>query len=110
MAVNKKREFRGDDLKLSVLGKALAHPARITILKLLAEKGPSTCGQIVERLPLSQSTVSQHLKELREAGLITGTIDGPRVMYEVNAEQLLLSKIFVDRFFSQVNKTVVKVG
>ncbi|HEV3249372.1 MAG TPA: metalloregulator ArsR/SmtB family transcription factor, partial [Puia sp.] len=64
--------------------KALSHPARIAILKVLSQKNECICGEIVEVLPLAQSTISQHLKELRIAGLIDGTVDGPRSCYCIN--------------------------
>lgn len=68
--------------------KALSHPARLAILQTLARRGTCICGEIVEVLPLSQATVSQHLKVLREAGLITGEVDGPRSCYCINTETL----------------------
>lgn len=68
--------------------KALAHPARIAILQLLIQKQSCICGEIVSELPLSQSTVSQHLKAMKEAGLIVGTIDGPKVCYCINVAVL----------------------
>ena len=61
--------------------KAMAHPARLEILEFLADQGECVCGEIVDFLPLAQSTVSQHLKILKEAGLVVGTIDGPRSCY-----------------------------
>lgn len=106
MAINKKQEFKGDEIKLAVLAKALSHPARVAIVKLLAENGPSIVNTIVKELPLSQSTVSQHLKELKDAGLIQGEIDGPRVHYKLNLEQAQLTKIFFDRFFNQVTRAI----
>jgi ArsR family transcriptional regulator len=63
------------------LAKALGHPARVAIVRKLIACGECVCGTIVEGLPLSQATVSQHLKVLKEAGLIRGEIDGPRVCY-----------------------------
>ena len=81
MAFNKKEEFGKKEQELSAFAKALSHPARIAILKVLAEKNECICGDIVEVLPLAQSTVSQHLKELKSAGIIYGEIDGPRVSY-----------------------------
>ena len=63
------------------MAKALGHPARVQILRLLTRKNSCVCGDIVEELPLAQSTVSQHLKVLKEAGLIRGEVDGPRVCY-----------------------------
>ena len=68
--------------------KALSHPARLAILQTLSQKGSCMCGEVVKLLPLSQATVSQHLKVLREAGLITGTVDGPRSCYCINTETL----------------------
>lgn len=68
----------------AAIAKALSHPVRIKILKILAESDVCICGEIVDRLPLSQSTVSQHLKELQEAGLIKGTVEGPRMCYCLN--------------------------
>ena len=84
MAVSKKEEFTQKEQDLADFAKALAHPARIAILKLLAQRNECICGEIVDVLPLAQSTVSQHLKELKNAGLITGSIDGPRSCYCIN--------------------------
>ena len=69
------------DEELAALCKALGHPVRVKILRMLAEKNACVCGDIVEELPLAQSTVSQHLKILKEAGLVRGDVDGPRVCY-----------------------------
>jgi ArsR family transcriptional regulator len=72
------------DAELARLAKALAHPARVAILRRLLASGECVCGEIVSGLPLAQATVSQHLKVLKEAGLIQGEVDGPRVCYCVN--------------------------
>lgn len=88
MAVNKKQEFLSEELALSEFAKALSHPARIAILQTLAEKQMCICGEIVEVLPLAQATVSQHLKELKNAGLITGEIEGVRSCYCLNWENM----------------------
>ncbi len=72
------------DRELAGLAKALGHPARVAILRMLIIRGECVCGQIVDLLPLAQATVSQHLKVLKHAGLIKGEIDGPRVCYCVN--------------------------
>ena len=69
------------DEELALLAKAVGHPARVQILRLLARRTTCVCGDIVDELPLAQSTVSQHLKVLKDAGLIRGEIDGPRVCY-----------------------------
>jgi ArsR family transcriptional regulator len=70
-----------EEEELARLAKALGHPARIAILRLLLGRGACICGDIVEHIPLAQATVSQHLKVLKEAGWIQGEIDGPRVCY-----------------------------
>ncbi|MBS4064629.1 MAG: winged helix-turn-helix transcriptional regulator [Chitinophagaceae bacterium] len=84
MAVHKKEEFTQKEQELAAFAKAMSHPARIAILKVLAQKNECICGEIVEVLPLAQSTVSQHLKELKNAGLIDGETDGPRSCYCIN--------------------------
>ena len=70
-----------DDVQLARLAKALGHPARVAIVRILLGQGECICGDLVHRLPLAQATVSQHLKVLKDAGWIQGTIDGPRVCY-----------------------------
>ncbi len=69
------------DSELAGLAKALAHPVRVRILRVLAARRACICGDLVELLPLAQSTVSQHLKVLKQAGLIQGEVDGPRTCY-----------------------------
>jgi ArsR family transcriptional regulator len=69
------------DVELATLAKALAHPARVAILRTLLQRGECVCGTIVNTLPLAQATVSQHLKTMKEAGLVQGEVDGPRVCY-----------------------------
>ena len=81
MALTRIIDFPDRDLKVAEFAKALSHPARIAILKVLAEKKECICGELVDDLPLAQSTVSQHLKVLKEVGLIKGTIDGPKSRY-----------------------------
>jgi DNA-binding transcriptional ArsR family regulator len=81
MGLTKTGEFTKAQNDLAVLTKALGHPARIAIIQFLIKSKACVCGDIVEELPLSQSTVSQHLKELKNAGLIKGDIDGPSVCY-----------------------------
>lgn len=87
MGLAKLDEFTVKDNRTARYAKALGHPARVAILKLLIGKRSCICGDIVDELPLSQSTVSQHLKELKEAGLIQGTIDGPRVCYCIDPKE-----------------------
>ncbi len=81
MAITKSSKFNTKERKIAALCKALSHPARIAIINFLIKKGECICSDVVNELPLSQSTVSQHLKELKNAGLIIGDIDGPRVLY-----------------------------
>ena len=78
------KDFR----RLASACRAESHPARLAILQTLAQRGSCICGEIVEVLPLSQATVSQHLKVLREAGLISGKVDGPRSCYCINTSTL----------------------
>ena len=88
MAYSKKEKFGTKEQSLAAFAKALAHPARIAILSQLCKKEGSLCGEIVDMLPLSQSTVSQHLKELKSAGLVSGEVDGPRSCYCINWKAL----------------------
>lgn len=84
MALARTEDFPDKDLQFSDWCKALGHPARVAILRTLASRGECICGDLVTDLPLAQSTVSQHLKALKEAGLVKGEIDGPRSRYCVN--------------------------
>jgi ArsR family transcriptional regulator len=88
-------EGKAADEELALLTKALGHPARVQIVRLLVRRETCICGDIVEELPLAQSTVSQHLKVLKEAGLIRGEIDGPRVCYCVEPHALRRLKALV---------------
>lgn len=80
--------FTRADEELASLAKALAHPARVAILRMLTRRGECVCGQIVDVMPLAQATVSQHLKVLKDAGLVQGEIDGPRTCYCTNPTSL----------------------
>lgn len=86
MAINKKAQFGPLDVALADFAKALSHPARIKILRILLERDTCICGDLVEQMPLSQSTVSQHLKELKKAGLIKGEVEGVRSCYCLNPQ------------------------
>ena len=83
------------DATLARLARALGHPARVVILRILAQRESCVCGELVEALPLAQSTVSQHLKVLKEAGLIRGEVDGPRICYCIDPATLGLLKRLV---------------
>jgi len=83
------------DAELATLAKALGHPARVQILRLLVHRSACVCGDIVDELPLAQSTVSQHLKVLKDAGLLRGDVDGPRVNYCIEPRTLRRLKALV---------------
>jgi DNA-binding transcriptional ArsR family regulator len=99
MGLAKTDEFTLRDNRIAKYAKALAHPARVAILQLLIKKQSCICGDIVEELPLSQSTVSQHLKELKESGLIKGDIDGAKVCYCIDDKELELAKSSINGLF-----------
>lgn len=103
MGANKAEEFSVKDNKVAKYAKALSHPARVAIVKLLIQKKSCICGDIVEELPLSQSTVSQHLKELKEAGLIKGDIDGAKVCYCIDAKEWKLAQQYMQEIFGLYN-------
>jgi ArsR family transcriptional regulator len=92
----------GLDDRLAARLKALAHPARLRILDLLAAERSCVCGRIVEVMPLAQATVSQHLKVLKEAGLVRGTIDGPRSCYCIDAAALAALRHALDHRFARL--------
>ena len=84
MGLTKTEIFTEHQNRIADLAKAFAHPARVAILQLLAERKACVCGDLVDELPLAQATVSQHLKELKRIGIIKGDIDPPRVCYCIN--------------------------
>jgi ArsR family transcriptional regulator len=84
MASPKTDKFTKEITTLAEIAKAISHPARITILQTLAEKNSCICGEIVGLVPLSQSTVSQHLKELKDQNIIKGEADGVKSCYCIN--------------------------
>ncbi len=88
------------EVRLAPMAKALGHPVRIAILRILAEHA-CVCGEIVDTLPLAQSTVSQHLKVLREAGWITGVVDGPRTCYALEREGVRAFRSLLDPLLAQ---------
>ncbi|MGQ9621120.1 MAG: ArsR/SmtB family transcription factor [Bacteroidales bacterium] len=84
MALPKKENFSSDDIQLAEFARALSHPARILILRNLAEIESCYFNKISDEIPLADSTVSQHLAELKKAGLIQGKIEPPRIKYCIN--------------------------
>jgi ArsR family transcriptional regulator len=89
----------------SAIAKALGHPARIAILKLLSQRTTCFCGDITEVLPLAQSTVSQHLKALKSAGLITGEVEGVRTCYCLNPDGIKELEATLTELSSELIKT-----
>lgn len=103
MGLSKKELFSDFQNTLADMAKALGHPARVAILEHMIKNGASTCGDVVDQLPLSQSTVSQHLKAMKEAGIIRGEVDGPMKCYCID---MSTCKNLMDHFkaiFSKVN-------
>ena len=86
---------RNEEKELAQLAWAVAHPARVRLLRILIAKNACVCGQLVDHMDLAQSTVSQHLKILKEAGLIQGEVDGPKVCYCVNPASLARLKTMI---------------
>jgi len=102
MAFSKADEFDSKYNELAQFAKAIAHPARIQILEHLALKDTCMCGDIVKELPLSQSTVSQHLKALKEAGLIKGKVEAPTICYCIDKEKLENVNKGIQKLFSKI--------
>jgi DNA-binding transcriptional ArsR family regulator len=98
MLHRKSIDYKEDEILLARYAKALGHPARIAILKFLASANTCFCGEIVEELPIAQATVSQHLKELKDAGLIQGSIQPPKVSYCIDTENWKKAKKLFDNF------------
>ncbi len=96
---NPRKEFRGSTKELARYAKAMGHPARIKILNFLSQSEFCYTGDFVEVLPMAQSTVSQHLKELKAAGLISSTEKPPRVSYCINRKAWEKAKTLFNDFF-----------
>ncbi len=103
MSVTADASFSDTDRRLADTLKALAHPARLAIVRLLAERDECVCGEIVDDLPLAQSTVSQHLKALKEAGLVQGTVEGRRTCYCLDPGAVAALRDDLDAFFDDVD-------
>jgi DNA-binding transcriptional ArsR family regulator len=102
MGASKIINYSEAEMQIAKFAKALSHPARVAILQLLIQKQSCICGDIVEELPIAQSTVSQHLKELKQAGLIKGNIDGASICYCVDTEQLQNAKDILNQLLSPI--------
>jgi DNA-binding transcriptional ArsR family regulator len=103
MGLTKTEGFTRAQVELAALAKALGHPARVAILQFLATRKSCVCGDIVDELPLSQSTVSQHLKELKNVGLIKGDIEGPSVCYCIDEKAWIRAQKNVAELFNRFN-------
>lgn len=88
MGITKTADYPQTQLRVARLAKALGHPARIAIVEHLLDAESCICGELVDQLPLAQPTVSRHLKELKEAGLIIGAIEGNSICYCLNRSAL----------------------
>jgi DNA-binding transcriptional ArsR family regulator len=105
MGISKTEDFTIRDNTTAEFAKALSHPARVAILKLLIEKQACICGEIVDELPLSQSTVSQHLKELKASGLIKGDIEGKKICYCIDEVNWNKAKQYLNDLFDAFKRT-----
>ena len=106
--MEKNRDYTADSEQLARFAKALGHPARITIIEFLAAQDSCFFGDIHDELPIAKATVSQHLKELKDAGLIQGEIELPKVRYCINQENWNLAKQLFGSLFSSphLNKKI----
>ena len=99
--MDNRKEYTERQEKLARFAKALGHPARISIMQFLAKQEHCYFGDIHEELPIAKATVSQHLSELKDAGLIQGTIELPKVKYCINQENWQLAQELFKEFFCQ---------
>ncbi|QJD98577.1 winged helix-turn-helix transcriptional regulator (plasmid) [Mucilaginibacter robiniae] len=100
MGITKTEIFTEEQNRLAVMLKAIAHPARIAILEQIIKANACICGDLVEELGLAQATISQHLKELKNAGLIQGTIEGVSVCYCIEPKAWALLQNQLNGFFN----------
>ena len=104
MGITKTEHFTQEQNDISILLKALAHPARIAIVEYLLSVETCICNDIVAELPLAQATVSQHLKELKNAGIIQGTIEGNAICYCINPDTFRKMEHFIAQIFHKIDK------
>ncbi|MFC3159088.1 transcriptional regulator, ArsR family [Chryseobacterium arachidis] len=104
MGATKTDFFTEQQNKIAIIAKALGHPARIAIIEYLLKVNECICGDIVNELPLAQPTISQHLKELKNAGLIKGSVEGNSVCYCIDESAFELLNIFFSNIISTVKK------
>ena len=104
MGATKTDHFSDNQNEIAKIAKALAHPARVAIVEYLVKTNECVCGKIVEKIPLAQPTVSQHLKELKNAGLIKGEVEGNSICYCLNQKTIAN----FNRYFSVLLKSIDK--
>ncbi len=104
MGVTKTEHFTQEQNDIAILLKALAHPARIAIIEYLLSVDSCICNDIVDEIKLAQPTVSQHLKELKNAGIIQGEIDGKSICYCINSESFKKMEHFIDQIFHKIHQ------
>jgi ArsR family transcriptional regulator len=104
MGATKTEHFTDEQNQIAIIAKALGHPARIAIIEYLLKVDTCICGDIVNELPLAQPTVSQHLKELKNAGLIKGNIEGNSICYCIDEKTFAILK----NFFSKIIGTITQ--
>lgn len=102
MRASNKLGYTSEQLEMAKLAKALGHPARIAILEYLLQVNTCICGDIVDQLPLAQPTVSQHLKELKNAGLIKGNIEGNTICYCIDEKTIEKIQFYFSNFSSKL--------
>jgi ArsR family transcriptional regulator, arsenate/arsenite/antimonite-responsive transcriptional repressor len=104
MGASKTEDYTEKQVKMSLLLKSLGHPARIAILEHLLKVNACICGDIVKELPLSQPTISQHLKELKNAGIIKGTVEGNSICYCINEKAIETLQKYFFKITEKINK------
>lgn len=102
MPISKTGRFDSKEKQVSAWARVLSHPARVAILRILAKRNVCICGEIVDALPLAQSTVSQHLRALKDAGLVVGTVEGSSSCYCINKEAIERLAADMDGIFDEL--------
>lgn len=105
MGASKTANFTAKQNQIAILAKALGHPARIAIIEYLLKVNECICGDIVSEIPLAQATISQHLKELKNAGIIQGSIEGNTICYCIDQETIKILNSYFSKIIDTVNKT-----
>jgi len=105
MGATKTEHFTDKQNQIATIAKALGHPARIAIIEYLMKVNECICGDIVNELPLAQPTVSQHLKELKNAGIIKGNIDGNSICYCIDEKTIDILNIYLSKIVQTVSNS-----